>query len=143
MLLLSWFLLHYHHHCSTAVETMDSTRWRQESRSRIAVSRSLNLSLVSMHIVSGKVSFLDLWGTNFSFHNRRDEITSEEAWRQCPANWVRLAFKSIETGFKEPYIVFLVGWSLQERCLTFLRSMMYVPSNCLSNCFVKDQVSEP
>ena len=40
-------------------------------------------------------------------------------------------------------MVLLVGWSLQERCLTLLKSLVYVPSSCLSICLVIDQVSEP
>ena len=107
-----------------AVESMDFTRSFQETRSFIAVAKSHILNPVSLLTTSGKVSFLNLSLLCFGFHNKRVDIISEVARWQWPANWARFDFKSDDIGFREPYIISLVGWSLQERFLTLRRSLV-------------------
>ena len=74
---------HHHHHCSTAVETMDSTIPRQTSRSIIAVRRSSCFSPVSLDMTSGNVSFRPplFWVRGFH-RSKSDTISCSSALQQ-------------------------------------------------------------
>ena len=64
---------------------------------------------VSLHMVSGKVSFRDRLCDDGCLHRMNDDTSPSEARAQCPANWTRLLRITDDILGRYPYIVSMVG----------------------------------
>ena len=81
---------------------MEPTIPRQTSLSNIAVPKSSVLMLVSLEITSGNDSFLPLALSELDFQRRREEMVSDLARKQWPANYTLLGLTSAETWRRLP-----------------------------------------